>query len=124
MKIIFTILVLLISFSCSQECQEPTNVWFKLSNDTSSKDYGETILIDMSKGFADTDGVNIYLLLRLKDSEEGVIVSFPIGYWEIEQPSEFIKELEKEFKNLEEYFRQKESQSTEIKRQHKIKVGD
>ena len=124
MKIIFTILVLLISFSCSQECQEPTNVWFKLSNDTSSKDYGETISIDMSKGFADTDGINIYLLLKLKDSEEGVIISFPIGYWEIGQPSEFEKELEKEFKNLEEYFRQKESQSTEIKRQHKIKVGD
>ena len=124
MKIIFTILVLLISFSCSQECQEPTNVWFKLSNDTSSKDYGETIPIDMSKGFADTDGVNIYLLLRLKDSEEGVIVSFPIGYWEIEQPSEFIKELEKEFKNLEEYFRQNKSKGTEIKKQYNNKVGD
>ena len=124
MKIIFTILVLLISFSCSQECQEPTNVWFKLSNDTSSKDYGETITIDMSKGYADTDGVNIYLLLRLKDSEEGVIVSFPIGYWEIEQPSEFVKELEKEFKSLEEYFRQNESKGTEIKRQYNNKVGD
>ena len=119
MKKLFTILVLLFSFGCSQECHEPTNVWFKLSNDTSSKDYGEVIAIDMSKGYADTDGVNIYLLLRLKDSEEGVIISFPIGYWEIEQPSEFEKELEKEFKNLEEYFRQKESKGTEIKRQHK-----
>ena len=124
MKKLFTILVLLFSFGCSQECQEPTNVWFKLSNDTSSKDYGEIIPIDMSKGFADTDGVNIYLLLRLKDSEEGVIISFPIGYWEIEQPSEFAKELEKEFKNLEEYFRQKESKGTEIKRQYNNKVGD
>ena len=62
MKNLFTILVLLISFSCSQECQEPTNVWFKLSNDTSSKDYGETIPIDMSKGFASTDGSYIYLV--------------------------------------------------------------
>ena len=68
MKNLFTILVLLISFSCSQECQEPTNVWFKLSNDTSSKDYGETIAIDMNKGYASTDGSYIYLLLRLKDS--------------------------------------------------------
>ena len=107
---------MLISFSCSQECQEPTNVWFKLSNDTSSIDYGEIIAIDMSKGFADTDGVNIYLLLRLKDSDEGVIISFPIGYWEIEQPSEFEKELEKEFKSLEDYFRNK-GNGTEIKKQ-------
>ena len=119
MKKIFTILVLLISFSCSQECQEPTNVWFKLSNDTSSKDYGKTIAIDMSKGYATTDGVYIYLLLHLKDSDEGVIISFPIGSWEIEQPSKFEIELEKEFKSLEEYFRQKESKGTEIKRQYK-----
>ena len=118
MKNLFTILVLLISFSCSQECQEPTNVWFKLSNDTSSKDYGETIAIDMDKGYASTDGSYIYLLLRLKDSEEGIIVSFPIGYWEIKQPSEFVQELEKEFNNLEEYLRQNNSKKTEIKRNH------
>ena len=55
MKNLFTILVLLISFSYSQECEEPTNVWFKLSNDTSSKDYGEVLAIDMSKGYATTD---------------------------------------------------------------------
>ena len=63
MNKLFTILVMLIGFSYSQECEEPTNVWFKLSNDTSSKDYGETIAIDMSRGYATTDGVYIYLLL-------------------------------------------------------------
>ena len=124
MKIIFTILVLLISFSCSQECQEPTNVWFKLSNETSSKDYGETIAIDMNKGYASTDGVYIYLFTYVKDSDEGVIISFPIGYWEVETKSEFQKELEKEFKNLEEYFRQNKSKGTEIKKQYNNKVGD
>ena len=119
MKKLFTILVMLIGFSYPQECDEPENVWFKLSNDTSSKDYGETITIDMSRGYASTDGVYIYLFVTIKDSDEGLVISFPIGYWEIEQPSEFEKELEKEFKNLEEYFKQKESKGTEIKRQHK-----
>ena len=55
---------MLIGFSYSQECEEPTNVWFKLSNDTSSKDYGKTIALDMSKGYADTDGANIYIFLK------------------------------------------------------------
>ena len=43
---------------------------------------------------------------------------FPIGYWEIKQPSEFVQELEKEFNNLEEYLRQNNSKKTEIKRNH------
>ena len=119
MKSLFIILVMLIGFSYPQECDEPTNVWFKLSNDTSSKDYGETIAIDMSRGYASTDGVYIYLLVTLKDSEEGLMISFPIGYWETEEKSEFQKELEKEFKSLEEYLRQNQGKGTEIKRQYK-----
>ena len=71
----------------------------------------------MDKGYASTDGSYIYLLLRLKDSEEGVIISFPIGYWEIEQPSEFVKELEKEFKNLEEYLKYNKGKGTKIQKQ-------
>ena len=109
MKNIFIILVMLIGFSYPQECDEPINVWFKLSNDTSSKDYGEAIAIDMSKGYATTDGVYIYLLVTIKDSDEGLMISFPIGYWETEEKSEFQKELEKEFKSLEEYLRSKGS---------------
>tara|TARA_R100000315_G_scaffold38470_1_gene16306 strand:+ start:232 stop:564 length:333 start_codon:yes stop_codon:yes gene_type:complete len=107
---------MLIGFSYPQECEEPVNVWFKLSNDTSSKDYGETIAIDMSRGYASTDGVYIYLFTYVKDSDEGVIISFPIGYWEVETKSEFQKELEKEFKNLEDYLKNK-GNGTEIKKQ-------
>ena len=51
------------------------------------------------------------------------MITFPIGYWEIEKKSEFVKELEKEFKNLEDYLRYNQGNSTEIKRQHN-KVGD
>ena len=124
MKNIILILVMLIGFSYPQECDEPINVWFKLSNDTSSKDYGETIAIDMSRGYASTDGVYIYLLVTIKDSDEGLMISFPIGYWETEEKSEFQKELEKEFKSLEEYLRQNQGKGTEIKKQYNNKVGD
>ena len=115
---------MLIGFSYPQECDEPINVWFKLSNDTSSKDYGETIAIDMSRGYATTDGVYIYLLVTIKDSDEGLMISFPIGYWETEEKSEFQKELEKEFKSLEEYLKQNQGKGTEIKKQYNNKVGD
>jgi hypothetical protein len=115
---LFITLVTLIGFTFPQDCGEPTNVWFKLSNDTSSKDYGESIALDMSKGYANTDGVYIYLLVNIKDSEEAVMISFPIGYWEVEEKSEFVKELEKEFKNLEDYLNQNRGNGTEIKKQY------
>ena len=124
MKNIILILVMLIGFSYPQECEEPTNVWFKLSNDTSSKDYGEVIAIDMSRGYATTDGYFVYLMVYLKDSDEGVIISFPIGNWEVEEKSEFQKELEKEFKDLEEYLKYNKGKGTKIQKQYNNKVGD
>jgi hypothetical protein len=108
MKMIITILVMLIGFSYPQECEEPTNVWFKLSNDTSSKDYGEVLAIDMSKGYATTDGHFVYLLVYLKDSNEGIIISFPIGNWEVED------EIEKEFKDLEDYLKKNKGKGIKI----------
>ena len=116
MKNLFTILVMLIGFSYPQECEEPTNVWFKLSNDTSSKDYGEVLAIDMSKGYATTDGYFVYLLVYLKDSDEGIIISFPMGNWEVDD------KIEKEFKDLEDYLKHNKGKGTKIHRQHK--VGD
>ena len=108
MKKLFTILVMLIGFGYPQECEEPTNVWFKLSNDTSSKDYGKVLAIDMSKGYATTDGYNIYLLVYLKDSDEGIIISFPIGNWEVDD------EIEKEFKDLEDYLKKNKGKGIKI----------
>ena len=80
--------------------------------DTSSKDYGEVISIDMSKGYATTDGVYIYLMVYIKDSNEGIIVSFPIGNWEVED------KIEKEFKDLEEYLKYNKGKGTKIRKQY------
>ena len=117
MKKLFIILVMLIGFSFPQECDEPVNVWFKLSNDVSSMDYGKIIPINMSRGYASTDGSFVYLLVNITDSDEALMITFPIGYWEIEQPSEFVKEMEKEFKNLEDYLRSTQGNGAEIKKQ-------
>lgn len=118
MKNLFISLVILISFSFPQDCEEPANVWFKLSNDISSKDYGKMIAIDMSKGFASTDGEFVYLLLQIDGGEDAMLITFPIGYWEIETKSDFVKEMEKEFKNLEDYLRATQNNGTEIKKQY------
>ena len=114
MRNIILTLVTLIGFIFPQDCEEPTDVWFKISND--EKTYGDLIAVDMSKGYADTDGVYIYLFVFDKDTQEGLIIAFPIGYWEVEKISKFDRELEKEFKSLEDYLRSQGS-GIEIKKQ-------
>ena len=115
MKNIFITLVTLISFIFSQECSEPINVWFKISND--SKTIGDVIQLDMSKGYAGTDGQFLYLYVSDITNDEGVIIMFPIGYWETETPSQFEKDLEKEFKDLEDYLKKNKGKGIEIKKQ-------
>ena len=61
MKNILLTLVILISFILPQDCEEPVEVWFKISNDINSKGYGEIIQIDMSWGYAGSDGIYVYL---------------------------------------------------------------
>tara|TARA_B100000287_G_C20247171_1_gene628586 strand:- start:261 stop:611 length:351 start_codon:yes stop_codon:yes gene_type:complete len=114
-KIILTLFILLNCFVFSQECDEPSNVWFKLSND--EKTYGDLITVDMSRGYADTDGKYVYLFVIDKNTNEGLIIMFPIGYWEVEATSKFQKELEKEFKDLEDYLKYNQGNGTEIKKQ-------
>ena len=61
MKNTLIILVTLISFILPQDCEEPEDVWFKISND--ERTYGNLIAVDMSKGYANTDGKYIYLFV-------------------------------------------------------------
>ena len=118
MKKLLITLVTLIGFILPQDCEEPEEVWFKISND--EKTYGQLITIDMSRGYADTDGRHIYLFVYDKNTNEGLVIMFPIGYWETEKISKFEKELEKEFKDLEDYLKKNKGKGIEIK----TKVGD
>lgn len=93
-------------------CEEPINVWFKISNDVGNSNYRQVVALDMSQGYAYTDGVAIYLMLSDVGTREQVMLTFPIGYWEVEGKDE----IQKEFDNLEEYLRNTESKSDEIKK--------
>ena len=44
------------------ECDEPVNVWFKVSTDQAT--YGQIVKLDMSKGKSFTDGQYIYLIVK------------------------------------------------------------
>ena len=67
MKNIILILITLVGFILSQECEcdceEPANTWFKVS--TADEDYGEIIELDMNNGIATTDGLFIYIIVAL-----------------------------------------------------------
>ena len=120
MKNIILILLTLIGFILSQDCEEPINVWFKISND--SKTYGQVIKLDMSKGYAGADGQYLYLYVADLTNNEGIVIMFPIGYWEAPKIDGFEKEYKKEFKDLEDYFKHNKGNGIEIKKI--TKVGD
>ena len=100
---LYILLVTMFSLSCdvvqAQDCEEPVNVWFKVSNDQTNSNYGQVVAIDMSHGYSSTDGEFIYLILSDVTTTEQVILTFPIGYWTVEDKDE----IQKEFDSLEEY---------------------
>ena len=115
MKQYLLTLLITISFIFSQECGEPVNVWFKISNDQSNKNYGQVVALDMSQGYSYTDGMVIYLILNDINVNEQVILTFPIGYWVVDGKDE----IQKEFDSLEEYLKNTEGSLIE-----KNKVGE
>ena len=119
MKNILITLVTLISFILPQECEEPIDTWFKISNHESS--YGSLLTLDMTSGFAFADGVFIYLVVYEKYTKEEIVISFPIGHWEVEKifKKNPKKDDKKEF-DLDEYLKQNRGKGIKIT----TKVGD
>ena len=100
---LYILVVTMFSLSCdivqAQDCVEPINVWFKISNDQANSNYGQVIALDMSEGYSYTDGEVVYLILNDVNTMEQVILTFPIGHWVVEAKDE----IQKEFDSLEEY---------------------
>ena len=116
---LYILLVTMFLLSCdvvqAQDCEEPVNVWFKVSNDQANPNYGQVVALDMSHGYSSTDGEFIYLVLSDVTTTEQVILTFPIGYWTVEDKDE----IQKEFESLEEYLKNTEGSLIE-----KNKVGE
>jgi len=116
---LYILLVTMFSLSCNmleaQDCEEPVNVWFKVSNDQTNPNYGQVVALDMSHGYSSTDGEFIYLVLSDVTTTEQVILTFPIGYWTVDDKDE----IQKEFESLEEYLKNTKGSLIE-----KNKVGE
>ena len=96
------------------ECGEPVNVWYKVS--TNEEDYGQVIQLDMSKGRIFSNEMFVYIIVKDLEGGDDIIVAFPnSGDWHAQPLGDpFLDELEKEFKNLEDYLKSKSSE--EIKK--------
>jgi len=110
MKKIILILLTLIGFifpqECECDCEEPKDVWFKISN--AKEDYGKLLTLDMSNGFATTDGLFIYIIVKNMDTGQDLVIQFPIGYWIIDKIDKKIPKQEKpkeEKFDLDEYLK-------------------
>ena len=123
MKKIIFILITLIGFIFPQDCEEPKDVWFKISN--AEKDYGQLLTLDMSNGFATTDGIWIYLIVKNIDTGEDLVIQFPIGYWIIDKIDKKIpkQEKKKEEFDLDEYLKKNKDKGRMINT-NITKVGD
>ena len=94
-------------------CEEPVNVWYKVS--TFEEDAGKIVKLDMSEGKAFADEMWIYIAVKQIGRDDITYIVFPNGGdWVAEVQDPFLKELQKEFDSLEEYL--KANQSTEIKK--------
>ena len=124
-NIILILLLTLIGFIFPQECdcEEPKDVWFKISN--AKEDYGKLLTLDMSNGFATTDGLFIYLVVKNMDTGEDLVVQFPIGYWIIDKIDKKIpkQEKKKEEFDLDEYLKKNKGKGRLINL-NITKVGD
>ena len=116
-KVLFIFLLGIISAQVTApdcECGEPVNVWYKVS--TFEPDRGKVVRLDMRKGQAFSDHQYIYISVKDLDTGEVIYIAFPNGGdWVADTKKDpFLEELDKEFKNLEDYLRSKDSQ--EIKK--------
>jgi len=116
---------LLFSQECEEcVCEEPVDVWFRISNNESHR-YGELLTIDMRAGYAYYDEFYIYLFVLEKNTGDELVIMFPIGYWEVQQivkPKELPKEEEEKF-DLDEYLKQNKGKGVKIAKNNN-KVGE
>ena len=95
-------------------CEEPVNVWYKVS--TFEEDAGKIVQLNMSEGKSWADEQWIYIVVQQIGRDDFTYIVFPNGGDWVAEPKKdpFLDTLDEEFKNLEDYLRSRDSQ--EIKK--------
>lgn len=92
--------------STPQSDDKEVNIWYKVSTDEANP--GAIVTLDMSRGYSYSNGGYIFIVIREVGSKEEFVVVFPNGgYWAAPVQDPFLKELDKEFNDLEQYLRNK-----------------
>ena len=100
--------ITLVSFLLSTPLRDnkEINIWHKVSTDEANP--GVIVTLDMSRGYSYSKGGYIFIVIREVGSMEEFVVVFPNGgYWAAPVQDPFLKELDKEFNDLEQYLRNK-----------------
>ena len=112
---LMVICITLITIGFNNECEEPINVWFKISSEDG---YGQKVVqLDMTRGQSFSDGMYIYIVVQDIETKDLVYIVFPNGGdWTAEVKDPMLDALEKEFNSLEEYLKLK-GNGTQIQKQ-------
>tara|TARA_Y100000034_G_scaffold109356_1_gene140606 strand:- start:2055 stop:2456 length:402 start_codon:yes stop_codon:yes gene_type:complete len=91
-------------------CEEPTNIWYKISTDNLT--YGNKIRLDMSKGKSFSDGMYNYIMVQDLDTKEIVYIAFPNGgdWVAFSKQDSIYLEMEEDINDLQKYLDSKKSQ--------------
>ena len=118
--LIVTTCVMSFIFSENNYCEEPMDVWFRSAPKEDGSGEMEILKLDMSTGYAYSDGFFIYLLVEEMNTGEKIVIAFyndeywnaETSHWRHKNPAE----QEEPPKTLKEYLRLHKDRSYEIEK--------
>ena len=107
-------------FSKQDYCEEPVDVWFRSAPKEDGSGDMETLKLDMSTGYAVTDGYFIYLLVEEINTGEKIVIAFyndeywkaDKSHWRNQNPAE----EEEPPKTLDEYLKLHKDRNSKIEK--------
>ena len=83
MKNILITLIMVFSLGMvDSKIQEPVDIWYRTAPDLDNEGQIITVQLDMRTGYAYCDGRFIYIMVKKKDIDELVVMTFANGdYW-------------------------------------------
>ena len=120
MKSILIALTMVFSLSLvDSKREEPVDIWYRTAPDLDNEGQIITVQLDMRTGFAYCDGQFIYLLVKKKDIDELVVMTFVNGDYWVNDESYWTsqEDLQNEMKDrfLEKHFKEESGKIESIK---------
>ena len=120
MKITLIVLIMVFSLGLvDSKREEPVDIWYRTAPDLDNEGQIITVQLDMRTGFAYCDGQFIYIMVKKKDIDELVVMTFVNGDYWVNDESYWTsqEDLEKEMRSrfLEKHFKEESGKIESIK---------